>query len=199
MRIEKPLRLSGLVTLLAGVLLVVAELLTLFLSVLPLSLPLFAFNIQGFLGINGYLGILLAVLMQLGLVGLYTSQAKTLGVLGLVGFLIAFIGTRFVMNPSFVNPIIKPFLSPLGEASGALWGQLGVLVLCFVVGWVLFGIATLRAGVYPRAASSLLIAGTLILVLSLPLSSVVFAAALAWMGYFLFRKSSQEAVRSASV
>lgn len=137
--------------------------------------------------------------MQLGLVGLYTSQVKTLGVLGLVGFLIAFIGTRFVMNPSFVNPIVKPFLSPLGEASGALWGQLGVVVLCFVVGWVLFGIATLRAGIYPRAAASLLIAGTLILVLPLPLSSVVFAAALAWMGYFLFRKSSQEAVRSASV
>ena len=192
------MRLSGLVALLAGVLLVVAELLTLSLNVLPLSLPLFAFNIYGFLGINGYLGVLLAVLMQLGLVGLYASQAKTLGVLGLLGFLIAFIGTRYVMNPSFVNPIVKPFSSPLGEASGALLGQLGVAVLCFIVGWVLFGVATLRAGIYPRAAAAVLIAGTLILILPLPLSSAVFAVAIAWMGYFLFRQSSREAAVRAT-
>ena len=192
------MRLSGLVALLAGVLLVIAELLTLSLNVLPFSLPLFAFNIYGFLGINGYLGVLLAVLMQLGLVGLYASQAKTLGVLGLVGFLIAFIGTRYVMNPSFVNPIVKPFSSPLGEASGALLGQLGVAVLCFIVGWVLFGVATLRAGIYPRAAAAVLIAGTLILILPLPLSSAVFAVAIAWMGYFLFRKSSREAAVRAT-
>jgi hypothetical protein len=102
------------------------------------------------------------------------------------------------MNPSFVNPIVKPFSSPLGEASGALLGQLGVAVLCFIVGWVLFGVATLRAGIYPRAAAAVLIAGTLILILPLPLSSAVFAVAIAWMGYFLFRQSSREAAVRAT-
>ena len=188
------------VALLAGVLLVGAELLTLSLNVLPFSFPMFAFSIQGFLGLNGYLGVLLAVLLQLGLVGLYAPQAMATRLLGLLGFVLAFIGTRYVMNPSFVNPIAKTSLWPSGEDPETfvlMWGQLPVVVLCFALGWVLLGVATLRGGVYPRAAGFLLIAGTLLLILPLPLSSVVFAAAVAWMGYFLLRQSSQEAARSA--
>ncbi len=63
----------------------------------------------------------------------------------------------------------------------------------FVLGWVLFGVATLRARVYPRASAMLLIAGALILLLPLPLGGIVFAGALAWMGYVLFTGRGEEA------
>ena len=42
------------------------------------------------------LGMLAAVLLLLGLVGLYASQSRPSGILGLVGFLMAFLGTVFV-------------------------------------------------------------------------------------------------------
>ncbi len=41
----------------------------------------------------------------------------------------------------------------------------------------------------------LLIAGALILLLPLPLSNVIFAMAVAWMGYTLFFAGGQEAAR----
>ena len=69
-------------------------------------------------------------------------------------------------------------------------------VLVFVLGWVLFGIAALRAHIYPRSASMLLVAGTLILIFPLPLSGVIFAGAVAWMGYVLFTGRDEEALRS---
>ena len=49
-----------------------------------------------------------------------------------------------------------------------------------------------RAGVYPRAAAMLLIAGALTLLLPLSLSGVIFAVAVAWMGYVLFAARGEE-------
>jgi hypothetical protein len=197
MRLENPLRLGGLAALLAGVLLLISQLL----SILPLGFLTFGLSgdelaVYGFLGINGYLGVLLVVLVQLGLVGLYAPQAKDAGALGLVSLFIAFFGGRLVLRPLFADPISKPYTeAPGGEPSG-LWWLIAIYALVFVLGWILFAVSTLRAGIYPRAAVVLLIAGTLILFLPLPLSSVIFAVALGWMGYILFTARDGEASRS---
>ena len=55
------------------------------------------------------------------------------------------------------------------------------------------GVATHKARLYPRVSAMLLIAGALILLLPLPLGGIVFAAALAWMGYVLFTGRDEEA------
>ena len=88
-------------------------------------------------------------------------------------------------------PFAKPINVPVGEPE-EFWGPLAIFGLTFALGWVLFGVATLRAGVYPRATAALLIAGALILLFPLPFSGVIFAVALGWMGYALFTGSAQE-------
>jgi hypothetical protein len=116
MRLANFVRLGSLAALLAGVSLLVSQLLgRLSLDFLPFRLSGGELSIYGFMGINGYLGVLLAVLMQLGLIGLYVPQAKTTRILGGGGFLLAFVGTRLALGPSFIDPIlIKPSEWSLG-------------------------------------------------------------------------------------
>ena len=61
--------------------------------------------------------------------------------------------------------------------------------LAFAVGWLLFGIVTLRARVYPRWAAILLVAGAVISILPLPVTTVVLSAAVVWLGFHLFAGS----------
>lgn len=91
-------------------------------------------------------------------------------------------GASFV--DAFAKPVVWPWEDP--EYFERTVAALAIFAPGFVLGWVLFGVATHRARVYPRASAMLLIAGALILLLPLPLGGLVFAAALAWMGYVLF-------------
>jgi len=101
-------------------------------------------------------------LLLLGLVGLYISQSEAVGVLGFVRFLVAFLGTVLLAGALWFELFITPSLA--AEAPELLAAELGLpgfilMVLLGAVGWVLFGVATLRAGVYPRWAAILLIVG----------------------------------------
>jgi hypothetical protein len=184
--------LGSLAALLAGVLLFVSQLLNgMPLNLLPFLLSGDELSIYGFMGINGYLGVLLAVLLQLGLIGLYVPQAKTIGILGGAGFLLAFVGIRLGVGPSFIDPIlIKPSEWPLGGMPSGFWSGMVTFWLTFVLGWALFGIAVLRTSFYPWLPTALLVVGTLVFALPFAFSGIVFAAALAWIGYFLFARSS---------
>jgi hypothetical protein len=197
--LENPVRLGGLAALLAGVLLIISELLSsLPPDFFPIRISGGELAIYGWLGVEGYLGVLLAVLVQIGLVGLYAPQARAAGSLGLVAIFMAFIGARLFMLNSFVTPFARPFAwTSEGYTLEEFWGPVAIFALSFVLGWVLFGVATLRAGLYPRVAAALLIAGALILLLPLPLGGVVFGGALAWIGYVLFAGSGEEALQPA--
>jgi hypothetical protein len=65
-------------------------------------------------------------------------------------------------------------------------GLFPALITCGV-GWLLFGIATLRARVYPRWTTILLIVGAVIFVVPLPLTGIVLSVSVAWLGFHLFR------------
>ena len=179
--IENPVRLGGLAAFLAGMLLIVSDLLQLYIRLVDPG----AF--RSILSVDGLLSVLLAILVQLGLVGLYAPQARILGVLGVVGFVVATIGVRLTMGSSFVFAFIKPIVGPWDpEFFEEPVASMARFALTFVLGWVLLGVAMFKAGVYSRTASALLILGALILLLPLPLSSVIFAVVLAWLGYALF-------------
>jgi hypothetical protein len=130
-----------------------------------------------------------AMLLLLGLAGLYVSQSEEAGVLELVGFLTAFLGTAFLVGALWFELFITPALAV--EAPGLAEAELGIagFILVFLLsalGWVLFGAATLRARVYPRWAAMLLIVGGLVAFVPVPLSGAVFSAAVAWLGFILF-------------
>jgi hypothetical protein len=189
MQPESPVRWGGLAALLAGALIALSELLRLYIDLVDPALYRSVFSF------DGALGLLLAVLVQLGLVGLYARQARSVGTLGLVGFVLAFIGVQLSMGSSFVDAFAKPVIWPWEDPEyfERTVAALAIFAPGFVLGWVLLGVATLWARIYPRASAMLLIAGALILLLPLPLGGVVFAAAVAWMGYVLFTGKGEEA------
>ncbi len=177
-------RWSGLAAIASGVSLVVAEFVT---------LSFFGYDFSTTATTGAYvlyslLIMITGVLLPLGLVGLYARQSEASGPLGLVGFVMAFAGTVLVAGFFWASAFIAPVLAieaPELLAVRSLPGFFRSFIV-FGLGWLLFGVATLRAGVYPRVAAVLLIGGAVLTVIRLPLTSVVLGAAVAWMGYVLF-------------
>jgi uncharacterized membrane protein len=111
-------------------------------------------------------------LVLLGLPGLYVWQARRAGLLGLVGFIATVFTTVNVMfivlyeaSPTVLlaqNPATQAVVVP-GEPlahGGALLG--GVVAMIGLLAYPLFGLATLRAGVFPKLVGWLQIASVLI-------------------------------------
>jgi hypothetical protein len=162
-----------------------------------------------------------------GMTGLYARQVEESGWLGLAGFLLFTGWMTLVCGFSFVEAFILPTLATESPAYvAALLGMfssapgtvdLGVLPTIwsisgpmFILGPVLFGIATFRAGVLPRWAGALMALNILLV----PLGALVppeyqakiimipMGIAVAWLGYALFserreRASERVTVRSA--
>jgi len=111
-----------------------------------------------------------------------------------LGFLVAFSGTGLVAGFVWVDTFIAPELAksaPQLLEMGPPPGR-SLSLLVFGVGWALFGLATLWAGVYPRQAAMLLIIGAVISTvlnlafLPVPFGGLPFEAAVAWLGVVLF-------------
>lgn len=155
---------------------------------------------SGIIVLTGLLLILAWVLVLGGLVGLYASQKEAVGVLGMVGFVSALVGTVLLV----VVVCIQTFYLPLSGAtgiSGVVVLVAGVVVLVLSVGWFLFGLATFMARIYPRPAAMLLMVGATISAF-IHLTSgelIVMAAAIAWLGFFLFRGRNSSVEDSARV
>ncbi len=144
--------------------------------------------------------VLATLLASLGLVGLYASQAEASGTIGLLGFLLAYTGTVLISGAFWAQAIFVPLVAEAAPESlyyggTARWLDFGFVgsFSLFALGWLLFGVATLRAQVYPRWAAVLLIVGVVLVVLRLPVTSAVFDIALAWLGFWLFAERSKAA------
>ena len=194
MRLKNPVQWGGLAALIAGVLLILADLLRLYIDLVDPALfgDMSLGGALGF-GIDGSLGLILAVLMQLGLVGLYAFRAEAAGILGLVGLVLATFGVQLSMGSSFVFAFIRAIVWPweTTEYFEEPFGSVVVLGLGFVLGCILLGVAMLRGNIYPKVAAAFFIVGTVILLLPLPLNDVIFGGAIAWLGYTLLWEGSE--------
>jgi hypothetical protein len=134
--------------------------------------------------------------LLIALTGLYAMQATAAGRLGLVGYLVAALGTLLVAGDwwyeTFVAPLIAaqaPELLKTAPSGSILIGAAATFG-SFALGWVLFGIASYRAGVFPRGAAMLMVVGGIagILALSAPFQ-IPLALAVGWMGSWLLRSA----------
>lgn len=152
----------------------------------------------------------LCILGPIGLTGLYVRQARESGWLGLIGYLMLVLWLAIVMGFTFVEVFVLPIMasvSPafvegfLGMFTGSpstidlgtmpvIWQVSGPL---YMLGGLLFGIATFRAGILPRWAGALLGAGTALAPTAIlfPPSltgaiAVPVGVALAWLGLALW-------------
>jgi hypothetical protein len=173
------LRWAGLAALAGGVLIVLAAL---------LGAAIGPDETSGTFIFQQVLSLLGAVLILLGLVGLYASQAEAAGPLGLLGFLVAFLGTTLVAGVFWANTFIAPILAAEAPEVFEETSPVGFPLTFFTtsIGWLLFGLATLRAGVYPRVAAIALMVGAVVSFLPLPGSEAVLAVGIAWLGFLLF-------------
>jgi energy-converting hydrogenase Eha subunit A len=150
------IRWGGLAALVGGVLFVVAEL---------LGLP--TINIESFsetatttsFAIQTTTFLLGVVLMLLGLVGLYARQSEAAGALGLIGFLVAFLGTVLIGGFMWASVFIAPALAtevPEVVDAGPPPGLLPTFII-FAVGWLFLASLPYGGGsspAQPRYSSS---------------------------------------------
>jgi len=96
-----------------------------------------------------------SILLLLSLPCMYTRQAEAAGWLGLIGHALLQIGTVLFVVVSAPQLLYASFDRPFENSiTGFLLG------VALTLGLLLTGIATLRAGVFPRWAGILLLAGT---------------------------------------
>jgi hypothetical protein len=136
------------------------------------------------------------ILMALGLLGLYAHQTQQAGTLGLFAFVVTFIGGMMAAGSSWSEAFFGAWLARAApelldaDPAGIVFAGAILSFLLFALGWFLFGLASLRAGVLPRGAAILLMVGALLFavinIAELPFAGVLFGAALAWMGYALW-------------
>jgi hypothetical protein len=195
------IRLGGLAAVLAGVLYIIYDLLSLGFASADLSEAAATGSYALYEGLHLIGGVLLLG----GLVGLYAGQSLSAGTLGVVAFLVAFVGTTLVVGLIWALTFMVPSVAAVapGLLDAPPTGALGVgFTLSFALGalgWLLFGVATLRARVYQRAAAVLLIVGAALTFLPIPLSAVLWEAAVAWLGFSLLTQRGATAEPSTRV
>lgn len=141
------------------------------------------------------------------LFALYARQVHEAGALGLAGVILIFIGlmgvSGIVWHEAFVAPALTADAAAFaairsletGEMAGAVVPVLMGSTVAFSLGWLLFGWATVRGGVLPRAGASVALVGGVVFGLA-PLlfpgnqavdriAVTIFGAGFAWLAWSL--------------
>jgi hypothetical protein len=163
------------------------------------------------------LALAMSLFGLLGIMGLYARQVEEAGWLGLAGFLLLSLWLVLILPFTFFEVFFLPLLATeaptfaegflgifTGSASeidfgvlAALWTLSSVLLL---LGGLVFGIATFRAGILSRWAAGLLAVGCVLTPAAAflphaiqPLVAVPIGVALAWLGYSLWSERREHA------
>jgi hypothetical protein len=169
------------------------------------------------------LKVLMAVLALVGITGMYLSQVRRNGVLGLVGYLLLAAGYLLIMCGVYTAAYVLPEIADaapgyvsdviaVDTGRGGAEGDIGSLDTviqlrgyAYLAGGLLFGIALYRAHVLARWAAALLaVGGVISVVLALlpdafyRLLAVPNAIAMIGLGYSLWRTAAADATTHPS-
>jgi hypothetical protein len=144
-------------------------------------------------------GLIATMLLAVGFLGLYLKQAKETGLLGFIGFLLAFFGSLLFMCIQYIETVLWPIFTEhaqsLLEHEGAMFTDMVFKVFYLIMGFslalgfIILGIATLRAKILSRWGALLMMIGGVVfsLVISLiivrTIGIVLLAAGLVWLGW----------------
>jgi hypothetical protein len=163
-----------------------------------------------------FIGALFALL---GLLGIYARQRDQLGSLGVVGFVLSFIGNAMFLGTGMITAFIWPMLAVHAPSAVELDGAIFhapvsafaflLTAVIMIVGYMLFGIAMLRARVFPRWSIITLMAGSVLGMLpphpatpfpwaGLVLGGVLYGAAMVWLGSILWMENRAAASKNSS-
>jgi ABC-type amino acid transport system permease subunit len=108
------------------------------------------------------------------------------------------VGTMLAAGAQWTYVFVVPHISDavpdlVNVGSGVLLVGFLVSYAVLSAGWVLFGIATLRVGIFRRWMGVLLLAGAVIAFLPMPSRTLLLAVGVAALGFQLIRETTSEA------
>ncbi|MEU8225808.1 hypothetical protein [Kribbella sp. NPDC048915] len=164
--------------------------------------------------VRNTLKLVMASLALVGITGMYVSQARRNGLLGLIGYVVFAFGYLSILCTTFVTGYVLPaivdtdpnYVRDVLEAAsggtaagdiGALGTVLRIQGFAYLAGGLLFGIALFRAGVLARWATVLLAVGGLVSAALAVMPDAFYrllafpnAIALIALGYSLWRSTT---------
>lgn len=172
--------------------------------------------------VRNSLKVVMAVLALVGITGMYASQPRRNGVLGLLGYVVLSLGYLLIACMTYVCAFVLPQLvttdtayvsDVLADIKGSPAGDIGPLAVAlqiqdisFLAGGLIFGIALFRAGVLARWATALLAAGGVVTVLLTIMPDAFYrllalpnGIALVGLGYSLWTTTRTSAVPAESL
>jgi hypothetical protein len=144
--------------------------------------------------VSGIVYFVAFCLLAITAIAAYFRQAHKAGRLGIAGLIAAVVGTMFLGGDLWFETFyvtyladVAPHVLDLAPSGLIVIGAVSSYLL-FAIGWALFGIASLRAGVFPRAISvAIVIGGLLGFSALLPPFGIGLGVAMAWLGVWLIR------------
>lgn len=139
-------------------------------------------------------GLSSAMLLVSGLallVALFAMQARQedrAGGFGLFALVLAAAGTVLFCGVNWSLMFVDPAAAKVAPAflddqpPAVLVVGLYLSVALFAVGWLLYAIAILRAGVFPRVPAVILLVGAILALAPMPVGQTVAGLALVWLG-----------------
>ena len=117
------------------------------------------------------IGLLAGITGILGITGAYFKQSDKMGLSGLIGFIFLFVGLVLHACTLAWEAVLWKTIALKAPSIPFLFGEtflytcsmvqlfFSLLFICFFIGWFLFGIASVKAAIFPRYLSVLLIIG----------------------------------------
>jgi hypothetical protein len=200
-------RIAGPLAILAGLLLIATRLVIMLTTPAELGDRLLASTLTPIFAVNSVLSIVAFAFLALALFAIYEHEAVAAGWFGVLGAAAALVGTVFMTGDWWYEAFAVPWMAdvaPIVFETGAggrlLVGGLASFGL-FSLGWALFGVASLRARVFPRNTSVAILTGGVLA--GVPVAgaylygSLIFGVALIALGVWLVRPASN--VREAAL
>jgi hypothetical protein len=192
-------RLAGPAAIVAGVLLTVSQLAMLTLNrtdrVALLNSTIYKVSMTGY--VVGFFALMVA------LVAIYERQARQAGVFGVVALCAAIAGTMDMAGNMWFDAFVAPWMADVMPEILAA-PKRGTLVIAALssylllpIGWLLFGIASLRAGVFPRILSvAIMVGGVISYGAGLPPYGIPLALAVAAVGVWCLARPERGSVEN---
>src|SRR5262249_53221643 len=133
------------------------------------------------------------------------AQAEAAGTFGVAAFLVALAGSALMIssdwNELFAGPAMLQIPNFENQLPATLIAGFLLNYATYVLGWVLFGIATYRARVFPPGVALLMLAGILLSFIRLPGVFAPFYSTFIWIGVLMLRSQpvAQPAVPAAAI
>jgi hypothetical protein len=154
--------------------------------------------------VNSVVSILAFALLVIALVALYDREARRAGAFGALAFGAAVVGTMFMTGDWWYEAFAVPRLAEVepGAIEDFVGGRLiiGGLTsfVLFGIGWILYGVASIRARVIPRNISITILVGGFMCGVPIGFAyltgGVVLGLAFVWLGVWMSRAATLDRV-----